>query len=578
MSYEDEVLSDNPVAYYPMDETSGSTLNDRSGNGHDGTIQNSPTLDQPGFSSDSRSILFNGVDERVDIATTAVSNHPETVEAWARHTGDQSVSGFGSVVGDREDTGVRLDLMDSRDGWRFVWEGSNDGLEIITDKSSFSQDTWQHLVITHDGSTARLYVDGNEVATYSGKDFTPRSSGEATIATYDPNASQERHFKGYISGVAFYDYELSASRIQAHYDAAYAPADAPDLTATADGSDTISLDWTAVSDADSYHLDVSDDSGSTWTRLADTTATSYDHTGLDPDTTRHYRVRATNSSGDGPWSNTQSATTAKAGADTELVHQFDAPAGAATMVLSLEIDQPASGETHLVDQVAVVQIDPGDTVEWSPGGYLSSATVDTQRRVQQANGTWGEPEQVAADVAYDDAGEHERDDRFAPLNASVEYRSRTTADIGGGVILSSAWEPWQPADTSASTAWLKHPTDPARDQAVKVGELAELTRPSETWTGYPLGYPTAVTRSQGFYGMEADLRLRADGQAERRRLAELLTSGEILLLQTPGAEGDYPGEQWWVAVAGDLTERRLVRFWERHRWVTVRVVEQAAPV
>jgi len=233
MTYEDEVLADSPVAYYPMDETSGSTLNDKSGNGHDGAIQNNPTLDQPGFNNNTRSILFNGAYERVDINTTAVANHPETVEGWARFTGDQSTNGGASVCNDRESTGVQLTLTYDRDGWQWAWEGTNDGYESIYDEASFSYDTWHHVVGTHDGSTARLYVDGTEVNNYSGKDFTPRSSGECTIAANDSNTSTERYFVGYISGVALYDKELSASRIQAHYDAANATEKSTDHTTQA---------------------------------------------------------------------------------------------------------------------------------------------------------------------------------------------------------------------------------------------------------------------------------------------------------------------------------------------------------
>jgi hypothetical protein len=231
MTYEDEVLADNPVAYYPMDETSGSTLNDKSGNGYDGTMYNSPSLDQPGFNRRTRSIFFNGSDQRVDVYTEAVSSKPETIEAWARHTGDQSVSGSSSIVNDREDNGVQLTLGYNRDGWQFAWEGEDDGYESIFDGSSFTQDEWAHLVATHDGSTARLYVDGTEVASYTGKDFTPRSSGECTIAASDNYPPSERLFNGYISGVAIYDYELSASRIQDHYVAAKAVPVSADMAA-----------------------------------------------------------------------------------------------------------------------------------------------------------------------------------------------------------------------------------------------------------------------------------------------------------------------------------------------------------
>ena len=100
---------------------------------------------------------------------------------------------------------------------------------------------------------------------------------------------------------------------------ATAPGALTGLTATADGQTEIDLSWTAPSDdggADitGYRIEVSEDS-STWSDLVpntNTTGTSYSHTGLDAESTRHYRVSAINSAGTGPASDTDSVTTAAA--------------------------------------------------------------------------------------------------------------------------------------------------------------------------------------------------------------------------------------------------------------------------
>ena len=88
------------------------------------------------------------------------------------------------------------------------------------------------------------------------------------------------------------------------------------LTATSDGETEIDLSWTAPSDdggADitGYRIEVSNN-GSRWSDLEANTgnaATSYSHTGLTADSTRHYRVSAINSTGTGMASNTNDATT-----------------------------------------------------------------------------------------------------------------------------------------------------------------------------------------------------------------------------------------------------------------------------
>ena len=95
-----------------------------------------------------------------------------------------------------------------------------------------------------------------------------------------------------------------------------APGAPTGLRATADSETEIDLSWTAPSDdggaaITGYKIEVSTD-GSSWSDLvADTnsTSTSYSHTGLTADSTRHYRVSAINSAGTGQVSNTDSATT-----------------------------------------------------------------------------------------------------------------------------------------------------------------------------------------------------------------------------------------------------------------------------
>ena len=90
------------------------------------------------------------------------------------------------------------------------------------------------------------------------------------------------------------------------------------LTATASGTTTINLSWTAPVDnggsvITGYKIEVSSDSGSSFTdQVANTasTTTTYEHTGLAASTTRHYRVSAINSIGTGTTaSDVASATT-----------------------------------------------------------------------------------------------------------------------------------------------------------------------------------------------------------------------------------------------------------------------------
>ena len=89
------------------------------------------------------------------------------------------------------------------------------------------------------------------------------------------------------------------------------------LSATADGTSQIDLAWTAPAHdggerIEGYRIEASEDGGISWSDLVantNTGSTAYAHTGLEPATTRHYRVSAINSLGAGEPSGVASATT-----------------------------------------------------------------------------------------------------------------------------------------------------------------------------------------------------------------------------------------------------------------------------
>ena len=151
------------------------------------------------------------------------------------------------------------------------------------------------------------------------------------------------------------------------------------LTATADGESTINLSWAAPADNGgsaiaSYNIEVSEDydaadaDAATWAPLDITVtdpvapATMYtaSHTGLAPETTRHYRVSATNSvtpdPRTGPYSNVDGATTMAAGIVTAIRYAVsedggttgDCTSATAPCTLQAALDASADGGVDTV--------------------------------------------------------------------------------------------------------------------------------------------------------------------------------------------------------------------------------------
>jgi Fibronectin type 3 domain-containing protein len=82
-----------------------------------------------------------------------------------------------------------------------------------------------------------------------------------------------------------------------------------DLTASAESSDEISLDWDAVSNATSYYIYRSTSYSGNYKKIDSVTSSSYTDSDLSADTTYYYKIKAVNDSGTSAFSSTVHATT-----------------------------------------------------------------------------------------------------------------------------------------------------------------------------------------------------------------------------------------------------------------------------
>ena len=172
-----------------------------------------------------------------------------------------------------------------------------------------------------------------------------------------------------------------------------APGAPTGLSATARGSDEINLSWTAPestggSDITGYKIESSSDAGSNWSNLvADTgnTNTAYQHAGLSPGDTRHYRVSAINSVGTSAPSNTANATTA-------TVTDTTAPT-----VTSITRQDPTSSPTNsdtltwrVTFSEAVESVDPADFVITGTTATLTVTAVTSMTDVYDVTASGGD--------------------------------------------------------------------------------------------------------------------------------------------------------------------------------------------
>lgn len=217
-SYADVVLDMQPYAYYQMNETSGTTIVDSSGNGRDGTANGGITVDQDGPSSEMKALDFDGVDGYI----TLPSGYEDistgfTFECWINY--DDFAEAYGRVFdfssGANSVNALIMSHVSTSNTGRLV---SLTGSSILTDlqiTSFFGASSWSHIVgrIAPNGDYS-LWQNGVKIDETSGS-IPPTVLrtlcyiGRSSYASYSP-------YDGQLSNVATYDYALPDEEIERH--------------------------------------------------------------------------------------------------------------------------------------------------------------------------------------------------------------------------------------------------------------------------------------------------------------------------------------------------------------------------
>ncbi|MEJ0034194.1 MAG: fibronectin type III domain-containing protein [Bacteroidota bacterium] len=160
----------------------------------------------------------------------------------------------------------------------------NDEFSIAT---FWAANTWHHLVLTYDGTTATLYADGTQIASSAKTwNITPNK----VIVGRSVNGNW--FWNGQIDDARIYNVALSSTQVAA---LAAIPPVPTSPSAVAASSSAINLTWTDASTTETgFAIERSTTSGSGYTLVTTTAAnaTSYSDTGLTASTPYYYRIRA----------------------------------------------------------------------------------------------------------------------------------------------------------------------------------------------------------------------------------------------------------------------------------------------
>jgi Concanavalin A-like lectin/glucanases superfamily len=201
------------VAYWPLDEVSGTTARDILGN-FDGTYVNSPSLGQggiPGAGAAGSALFANASSQYVQVVAGGGSGldltGDVTVEAWVK----PSVANFAGIISRQNSSGGSSQYGLSLDGsahWTFAIGngGANSGLPDLTQ--------FTHMVGVCRGSNVELWLNAACLGTGT---QNGRGSGASYVTIGTGADGTNGFFSGNICQAAIYNVALSPAKIFQHY-------------------------------------------------------------------------------------------------------------------------------------------------------------------------------------------------------------------------------------------------------------------------------------------------------------------------------------------------------------------------
>ncbi len=198
------------VAAYGFDETSGSGTTDASGLGNHGTLSGAARTAGGRYG---RALTFDGANDQVAVPDNASLDltGAMTLEAWVRPSATNA--GWRTVILKEQPGDLVYGLYAAATGFRpsgHVFVGGDD--TRVAGPTVLPADTWSHLATTYDGSSLRLYVNGDLADTLAVSGPMTVSNGLLRIGG---NTIWDEWFQGSIDEVRVYDRALTGAKIRA---------------------------------------------------------------------------------------------------------------------------------------------------------------------------------------------------------------------------------------------------------------------------------------------------------------------------------------------------------------------------
>ena len=185
-----------------MDEGQGITAKDYSGNGNNGTLTNMDPATDWVAGKNNGALDFDGSNDRISTsALTGKYSGLVSISAWVYHN---STSDWDDIV-----AGSCGDLLFGFNSNTISFGGQCNSPFGPVSYSATLEGGWHHVAGVYNGSTAKIYLDGNAVQSLNRSgSFTPSALGIGSTPTGG------EYFNGKLDDVRIYNYALSAEQVK----------------------------------------------------------------------------------------------------------------------------------------------------------------------------------------------------------------------------------------------------------------------------------------------------------------------------------------------------------------------------
>jgi hypothetical protein len=226
--YSAVVLDDNPIGFWLLNETSGSTGDDLTANNNNLTFYNSPTLNvSTGLAGIPKAITFDGSNDRLQTSTVSTFNRAAnsswSIEIWIK----TNSATFGTFLGWRDATATGpgttavLTINNGTAGLiQLITTDSLGSSLIISHAGGYNDNAWHQIVVSATAAGAvRLYVDGVDRANSTTARSSSTSNRFIIVGANDNGGTAIQFYPGTATAVSVYNTALSATQVLTHYNA-----------------------------------------------------------------------------------------------------------------------------------------------------------------------------------------------------------------------------------------------------------------------------------------------------------------------------------------------------------------------